>query len=62
MPCNILSQTITLYKPKRNDFVLGLSEDDLVKCSLVMEVLNLRHVYLTPVSAKDWEIAVSSCD
>ncbi|KAH8388945.1 hypothetical protein KR215_008244 [Drosophila sulfurigaster] len=35
---------------------LGLHENDLVKCALIADVLNLRSVHVTPVSAKDWEI------
>ncbi|XP_053954563.1 peroxisomal ATPase PEX1 [Anastrepha ludens] len=35
---------------------IGLSENDLVKCSLIADVLTLRNVFVTPVSAKDWEI------
>ncbi|XP_018794130.1 PREDICTED: peroxisome biogenesis factor 1 [Bactrocera latifrons] len=35
---------------------IGLSENDLVKCSLIADVLTLRSVFVTPVSAKDWEI------
>ncbi|XP_030372495.1 peroxisome biogenesis factor 1 [Scaptodrosophila lebanonensis] len=35
---------------------IGLHENDLVKCALIADVLNLRSVHVTPVSAKDWEI------
>ncbi|EDV96607.1 GH15109 [Drosophila grimshawi] len=35
---------------------LDLHENDLVKCALIADVLNLRSVHVTPVSAKDWEI------
>ncbi|XP_017090085.2 peroxisomal ATPase PEX1 isoform X1 [Drosophila bipectinata] len=35
---------------------IGLHENDLVKCSLIADVLNLRSVHVTPVSSKDWEI------
>ncbi|XP_037933661.1 peroxisome biogenesis factor 1 [Teleopsis dalmanni] len=35
---------------------IGLNENDLVKCALIADVMNLRNVYVTPVSAKDWEI------
>ncbi|XP_017472688.1 PREDICTED: peroxisome biogenesis factor 1 [Rhagoletis zephyria] len=35
---------------------IGLCENDFVKCSLVADVLTLRSVFVTPVSAKDWEI------
>lgn len=41
-------------------FVVGLHENDLVKCALIADVLNLRSVHVTPVSAKDWEIIVSA--
>lgn len=37
----------------------GLHENDLVKCALISDVLNLKSVHVTPVSAKDWEIIVS---
>lgn len=39
--------------------LVGLHENDLVKCALISDVLNLRSVHVTPVSAKDWEIIVS---
>lgn len=39
--------------------VAGLHENDLVKCALISDVLNLKSVHVTPVSAKDWEIIVS---
>ncbi|XP_016974447.1 peroxisome biogenesis protein 1 [Drosophila rhopaloa] len=35
---------------------IGLHENDLVKCALIADVLNLRSVHVTPVSSKDWEI------
>ncbi|CAD7003842.1 unnamed protein product [Ceratitis capitata] len=35
---------------------IGLSENDLVKCTLIADVLTLKSVFVTPVSAKDWEI------
>ncbi|KAL9902268.1 LOW QUALITY PROTEIN: peroxisome biogenesis factor 1 [Glossina fuscipes] len=35
---------------------IGLNEDDLVKCVLVADVSSLRNVFVTPVTAKDWEI------
>uniref|UniRef100_A0ABK9NBB1 Peroxisomal ATPase PEX1 n=1 Tax=Glossina morsitans morsitans TaxID=37546 RepID=A0ABK9NBB1_GLOMM len=35
---------------------IGLNENDLVKCALVADVSSLRNVFVTPVSAKDWEI------
>jgi len=38
---------------------VGLHENDLVKCALIADVLNLRSVHVTPVSSKDWEIIVS---
>lgn len=41
-------------------FLIGLHENDLVKCALIADVLNLRSVHVTPVSAKDWEIIVST--
>lgn len=39
-------------------FFAGLNENDLVKCALVADVSSLRNVFVTPVSAKDWEIFV----
>jgi len=38
---------------------VGLHENDLVKCALIADVLNLKSVHVTPVSSKDWEIIVS---
>nr|XP_016935011.1 peroxisome biogenesis protein 1 isoform X1 [Drosophila suzukii] len=35
---------------------IGLHENDLVKCALIADVLNLKSVHVTPVSSKDWEI------
>lgn len=35
---------------------IGLNENDLVKCALITDVLTLKNVFVTPVSAKDWEI------
>ncbi|XP_067643574.1 peroxisomal ATPase PEX1 [Eurosta solidaginis] len=35
---------------------IGLCENDLVKCTLIADVLTLKSVFVTPVSAKDWEI------
>ncbi|XP_002134929.3 peroxisome biogenesis factor 1 isoform X1 [Drosophila pseudoobscura] len=35
---------------------IGLHESSMVKCALIADVLNLRSVHVTPVSAKDWEI------
>ncbi|XP_013116715.1 uncharacterized protein LOC106094086 isoform X2 [Stomoxys calcitrans] len=35
---------------------IGLTENDTVKCTLVVDVPILRNVFLTPVSLKDWEI------
>ncbi|XP_016997574.2 peroxisomal ATPase PEX1 isoform X1 [Drosophila takahashii] len=35
---------------------IGLHENDLVKCALIADVLNLKTVHVTPVSSKDWEI------
>lgn len=32
----------------------------MVKCSLVADAPLLKNVFVTPVSAKDWEIIVSS--
>lgn len=49
---------LTLYRSLSFSLV-GLHENDLVKCALISDVLNLRSVHVTPVSAKDWEIIVS---
>lgn len=49
---------LTLYRSLSLSLV-GLHENDLVKCALISDVLNLRSVHVTPVSAKDWEIIVS---
>ncbi|XP_017842964.2 peroxisome biogenesis factor 1 [Drosophila busckii] len=35
---------------------MGLHENDLVKCALIADVMNLKSVHVTPVSSKDWEI------
>lgn len=34
----------------------------MVKCSLIADAPLLRNVFVTPVSAKDWEIIVSIVD
>lgn len=54
--CSPPSRSLLLSLPLS---LVGLHENDLVKCALISDVLNLRSVHVTPVSAKDWEIIVS---
>ncbi|XP_055372926.1 uncharacterized protein LOC129606574 [Condylostylus longicornis] len=41
---------------------LGINENDEIKVSVVADVIHLRSVYCTPLTAKDWEIIEMSTD